>query len=42
MKQDAMNDKIIERCKTCKKQFMQKGLDRSRCCRDAIELAEST
>ena len=26
MKQDAMDDKIIERCKTCGKQCMQEGL----------------
>ena len=37
MKQDAMNDKIIERCKTCEKQCMQKDLDKSRSCRAAIE-----
>ena len=39
MKQDAMDDKIIERCKTCekKKQCMQEGPDRSRSCRAAIE-----
>ena len=30
MKQDAMDDKIRERCKTCEKQCMQEGLDRSR------------
>ena len=30
MKQDAMDDKIIERCKTCEKQRMQEGLDGSR------------
>ena len=30
MKQDAMDDKIIERCKTCEKQCMQEDLDRSR------------
>ena len=27
MKQDAMDDKIIERCKTCEKQCMQEDLD---------------
>ena len=30
MKQDAMNDKIKERCKTCEKQYMQEDLRRSR------------
>ena len=25
MKQDAMDDKIIERCKTCEKQISQQG-----------------
>ena len=30
MKQDAMDDKIKEICKTCEKQCMQKDLDRSR------------
>ena len=30
MKQDAMDDKIKERCKTCEKQCMQEGLDKSR------------
>ena len=38
MKQDAMDDKIIERCKTCEKQCMQEGHNRSRSCRVAIEL----
>ena len=28
MKQDAMDDKIKEICKTCEKQCMQKDLDR--------------
>ena len=28
MKQDAMDDKIIERCKICENQCMQEGLDR--------------
>ena len=37
MKQDAMNDKIIERCKTCEKQCMQDDFDRSRSCREVIE-----
>ena len=32
MKQDAMDDKIKERCKTCEKQYMQEDLDRSRSC----------
>ena len=36
-KQDAMDDKIIERCKTCEKQCMQEDLDRSRSCRATIE-----
>ena len=30
MKQDAMDDKITERCKTCEKQCKQEDLDRSR------------
>ena len=30
MKQYAMDDKIIERCKTCEKQCMQEELNRSR------------
>ena len=29
MKQDTMDDKIKERCKTCEKQCMQEDLDRS-------------
>ena len=37
MKQDAMDDKIKERCKTCEKQCMQEDLNRSRSCRAAIE-----
>ena len=37
MKQDAIDDKIRERCRTCEKQCMQEGLDRSRSCRAAIE-----
>ena len=37
MKQDAMDDKIKERCKTCEKQCMQKDLGRSRSCRVAIK-----
>ena len=37
MKQDAMNYKIKERCKTCEKKCMQEDLDRSRSCRAAIE-----
>ena len=37
MKQDAMDDKINEICKTCEKQCMQEDLDRSRSCRVAIE-----
>ena len=40
--QDAMDDKIKERCKTYEKQCMQEGLDRSRSCWAIIELAEST
>ena len=38
MKQDARDDKIIERCKTWEKQCMQEGLDRSRSYWVAIEL----
>ena len=30
MKQDAVDDKIIERYKTCEKQCMQEGLNRLR------------
>ena len=30
MKQDAMDDKRTERCKTCEKQYMQEDLDRLR------------
>ena len=30
MKQDAMDEKIQERCKTCEKQCMQENLDRSK------------
>ena len=30
MKQDVMDDKITERCKTYEKQYMQEDLDRSR------------
>ena len=41
MKQDAMDDKIIERCKTCEKQCMQEGLDRLRSRWAVIELTES-
>ena len=37
MKQDAMDDKIKQRCKTCEKQCMQEDLDRSRSCRVAIK-----
>ena len=37
MKQDAVNDKIIEGCKTCEKQCMQEDLDRLRSCQAAIE-----
>ena len=37
MKQDAMDDKIKERCKTCEKQCLQEDLDRSRSCRVAIK-----
>ena len=37
MKQDAMDDKIIERCKTYGKQCMQEGLDRLRSYWAAIE-----
>ena len=37
IKQDAMNDNIKERCKTCEKQCMQKDLNRLRSCRAAIK-----
>ena len=37
MKQDAMNDKIKERCKTCEKQCMQEDLDRSRSYRASMD-----
>ena len=37
MKQDTMDNKIIEICKTCEKQCIQKGPNRSRSCRAAIE-----
>ena len=37
MKQDVMDDKIIERCKTCEKQCMQEGLYKSRNYRATIE-----
>ena len=30
MKQDVMDEKIQERCKTCEKQCMQENLDRSK------------
>ena len=30
MEQDAIDDKIKERCKTCEKQCMQEDLDRSK------------
>ena len=33
IKQDAMDDKITERCKTCEKQCMQEDLNKSRSCR---------
>ena len=36
MKQDAMDDKIIEKCKTCEKQCMQEDLDKSRSYQAAI------
>ena len=36
-----MDNKIIERCKTCEKQCMQEGLDRLKSSQAAIELAES-
>ena len=32
-----MDDKVKERCKTCERQCMQEGHDRSRSCRDSIE-----
>jgi len=37
MKQEAMDDKIKERFKTCEKQCMQEGLNRLRSCQAAIE-----
>ena len=37
MKQDAKDDKITERCKTCEKQCMQEDLDKSRSCQVVIE-----
>ena len=37
MKQDAIDDKIIEICKTCENQCIPEGLDRLRRCRAAIE-----
>ena len=37
MKQDVMDDKIIERCKTCEKQCMQESLYKLRNYRAAIE-----
>ena len=37
MKQDVMDDKITERCKTCEKQSMQEDLDKSRSCRATIK-----
>ena len=37
MKQDAMDDKIKERCKTCEKHCMQEDLDRLR----AVEMLSS-
>ena len=37
MKQDAMDEKIKERCKICEKQCMQEDLNRSTSCREAIE-----
>ena len=37
MKQDAMDDKITKRCKTCEKQCMQEDLDKSRSCQVVIE-----
>ena len=37
MKQDAMDDKIKERCKTYEKQCMQEDLDWSTNCREAIK-----
>ena len=37
VKQDAIDDKIIEICKTCENQCIPEGLDRSRRCRAAIE-----
>ena len=37
LKQDAMDDKIIERCKICENQCMQEGLDRLGSCRVVIK-----
>ena len=37
MKQDAIDDKIIERCKTCEKQCMQENLDGSRGVEEGVE-----
>ena len=37
LKQDAMDDKIIERCKICENQCMQEGLDRLGSCQAVIE-----
>ena len=37
MKQDSMDDKIKERCKTCEKQCMQEDLGILRSCRAAIK-----
>ena len=37
VKQDAMDDKITERCRTCEKQCMQENLDRLRRCRATIK-----
>ena len=40
MKQDAMDDKIKERCKTCEKQCMHDDLDRLSSYRASIEHPE--
>ena len=41
MKQDAMDDKIKERCKTCEKQCMQEDLNRLRSCQAEANLDRS-
>ena len=41
MKQDAMDEKIKERCKTCEKQYMQEDLDKLRSYRVEANLDRS-